>query len=176
MNFRDYYDEHVAFVWRTLKRLGVPDSHVKDAMQEVHIVAFRALPEFENPDEAKTWIYRVCFRTAKDYRRRAHVRREVLDEEPVLRTLDPGANAEIQLQHAENLVLLDQALAMLEDGQRAVYILSTLEEMTGEEIARALDLPLGTVYSRLRLARGAFRRALTLVAARDRSPSGVGPT
>jgi len=173
MNFRDYYDEHVTFVWRTLRRLGVPDSYIKDAMQEVHIAAFRKLPEFEVRDNAKNWLYRVCFRAAKDFRRRAHTRFEEFDEEPLLQALDPKADPEASLQIRERLLLMQQALFMLGDEQREAIILYLVEGMTCEEIAGSLDLPLGTVYSRVRLAREAFRRAVTVVAARPHNPDRV---
>jgi RNA polymerase sigma-70 factor (ECF subfamily) len=172
MDFRDLYEEHVTFVWRTLRRFGVRDSDIKDAMQDVQIVVFRKLPEFVPRGEIRNWLFRICFRIAKDYRRRAHVRREVLDEEPLLDVLDPRDDAEVELQRMEKVQLFEQALSRLEEGQRTVFVLAVVERMTGDEIARALRLPLGTVYSRLRLAREAFHRALTMLTARAEGPGG----
>jgi RNA polymerase sigma-70 factor (ECF subfamily) len=172
MDFREFYDEHVTFVWRTLRRLGVPDSSLKDAMQDVQIVVFRKLPEFEPFADVRSWIFRICVRMAKDYRRRAHARREVLDEEPVLEALDPRGNAELEVQRREKSALFESALSKLEPAQRTVFVLAAVEGMTGEEIARALGLPLGTVYSRLRLAREAFRRAVDVLTARERMLGG----
>jgi RNA polymerase sigma-70 factor (ECF subfamily) len=64
--------------------------------------------------------------------------------------------------------LLETILDELPLEQRAVFTLFELETMGGEEIAAALEIPLGTVYSRLRIARDQFRKSLTRLQARDR--------
>jgi RNA polymerase sigma-70 factor (ECF subfamily) len=170
MTFRQFYDDHVAFVWRTLRLLGVHESYIHDSMQDVLVVVFRRLPHFHPTGEIKSWIFRICARTAKDYRRRAHIRHEVFDELPIGLACDAGLDAADELQKREDAAMLQQALAKLDIDQRAVFVLFELENMTGEEIASALDLPLGTVYSRLRLARQAFRRAAQVFVARQRFP------
>jgi RNA polymerase sigma-70 factor (ECF subfamily) len=172
MNFREFYEEHVTFVWRMLKRLGVPDSSIKDAMQDVQIVVFRKLSELDGLREPRNWLFRISFRIAKDYRRRDRAHREVLDDEPAYSLPDAHDNAEANLQRQDDARLFEEALARLEEGQRLVFTLAVVEGMTGEEIARALDLPLGTVYSRLRLARDGFRRAVKVLTARQRRPDG----
>ena len=72
------------------------------------------------------------------------------------RQADPGTLAE----HHQGLALLERILDRLPDEQRAVFCLFELEGMTGEEIAEAIEIPLGTAYSRLRLARAAFGAAV----------------
>jgi RNA polymerase sigma-70 factor, ECF subfamily len=93
-------------------------------------------------------------------RQRAHRRYEVTDAARV--DLEPAAAPDLAfaLEQREKLVLLDQLLAALDEEQRLVFVLFELESMTGSEIALALGIPLGTVFSRLRLARVAFRAAL----------------
>jgi RNA polymerase sigma-70 factor (ECF subfamily) len=160
MDFRRIYDDNVAFVWRSLRRLGVPDAAVTDAIQDVFLVVHRRLPEFVERAKVTTWLFRICMRTARDYRRRAHVRREVLDEALVDDCPDSTPDAARAVERREDLSLFELAVGKLELDQRAVFILFELEDMTGEQIAEALEIPLGTVYSRLRLAREAFRRAV----------------
>ncbi|HEY1534274.1 MAG TPA: sigma-70 family RNA polymerase sigma factor, partial [Polyangiaceae bacterium] len=80
MDFKEVYDANFAFVWRSLRRLRVPDASLKDAMQDVFLVVHRRLGEFEGRAKVSTWLFGICLRVAKDYRRRAHVRREVLDD------------------------------------------------------------------------------------------------
>jgi len=73
----------------------------------------------------------------------------------VARPADPGTAAE----RNQGLALLERALDHLPDEQRAVFCLFELEGMTGDEVAESLEIPLGTAYSRLRLARAAFSAA-----------------
>jgi RNA polymerase sigma-70 factor (ECF subfamily) len=160
MQFRQVYDDNVAFVWRSLRRLGVSEASVKDALQEVFLVVHRRLPEFEERAHVRTWLFRICMRIAKDQRRRAHVRHEVPDDESVGLVAAGGKSAAEMVEQREDLSLVDAGLERLSTEQRAVFILFELEEMTGEHIAECLAIPLGTVYSRLRLAREAFRRAV----------------
>jgi RNA polymerase sigma-70 factor, ECF subfamily len=160
MVFRELYEQQFPFVWRTLRRLGVQDSDLADAAQEVFVVVLRRLPSFEGRAQITTWLFRIAYHVARDLRQRAHRRHEALDPEAVRRrrAADPGA-LEL-LQHRRDLELLDQALGALDLEQRAVFTSFELEEMTGEQIAEAMQIPLGTVYSRLRLARAAFAKAI----------------
>ena len=160
MEFRQVYDDNVAFVWRSLRRLGVREASLKDAVQDVFLVVHRKLPAFDPRAHVRTWLFRICLNAARDQRRRAHVRREVLDEESVDREPSLAKNAAELVEAREALDLFDAALERLPLEQRAVFILFELEEMTGERIAECLGIPLGTVYSRLRLGRDAFRRAV----------------
>src|SRR5512139_1550190 len=108
MEFRRVYDEHLAFVWRSLRRLGVPEAAVKDAVQDVFVVVHRRLAEFEERAQVSTWLFRICMRTAKDYRRRAHVRREVLGDDGAFESaVAPGATAVQAAEQREDLALFD---------------------------------------------------------------------
>ena len=165
MTFEQVYRAHFAFVWRSLRRLGVREADAPDAAQEVFIVVHRKLPEFAGHSKRTTWLYGICFRVASE-RRRARPRPEPSAQEAAAlhaRPVDPGAAAE---QH-EGLALLERVLDRLPDEQRAVFCLFELEGMTGDEIAAALEIPLGTAYSRLRLARAAFSAASAELAGRD---------
>jgi RNA polymerase sigma-70 factor (ECF subfamily) len=159
MDFKEVYDAHFAFVWRSLRRLRIPDASLKDAMQDVFVVVHRRLGEFEGRAKVSTWLFGICLRVAKDYRRRAHVRREVLDDTGFASVADPNSDAGAGAERQQDLAMFEAALGELEIDQRAVFILFELENMTGDEIAESLELPLGTVYSRLRLARQAFKKA-----------------
>jgi len=169
MTFREVYDDHFRFVWRTLRRLGVREADVADAVQDVFVVVHRRLGEFEGRSKVTTWLYGISFRVAKDRRRLAHVRRETDDATGTLserhdERVDVAADAE----RKEGLALLEVILDELPLEQRAVFTLFELESMTGEEIAELLELPLGTVYSRLRIARDHFKRTLGRLQAKER--------
>jgi RNA polymerase sigma-70 factor, ECF subfamily len=160
VNFRDVYDEHFPFVWRSLRRLGVPEASARDALQDVFLVVHRRLPDFDGEAKVTTWLFRICLRTAKDYGRRAHVRRERFDDSALEGRADPGADGLQEAERREGLALIEAALERLTLEQRAVFVLFELEDMTGDEIAETLGIPLGTVYSRLRLGRVEFWKGI----------------
>jgi RNA polymerase sigma-70 factor (ECF subfamily) len=156
LTFERVYATSFAFVWRSLRRLGLSDADCWDACQEVFLIVHRRLATFEGRSAVNTWLYRICFRTAKDFRRRAHRRRELPSSEPAEGVLDPRASAESAAELSDSLRLLERGLAAMSLEQRAVFTLFELEELSCEEIARALQIPLGTVHSRLRRARALF--------------------
>jgi RNA polymerase sigma-70 factor (ECF subfamily) len=161
MEFRAFYDEHVATVWRALLRLGVARAELPDAVQEVFLVAFRKLPAFEGRSKVSTWLVGICYRVSSDRRRLAHVRREVGDGEAVLAACDIRPRPDEMVERSEGARVLDEILGLLRPEQREVFVMFELEEMSGKEIADLVGAPLKTVFSRLRLAREAFAAALS---------------
>lgn len=168
LSLEQIYDAHFQFVWRVLRRLGVAAQDVRDAVQDVFVVVHRKLPEFRGEAKVTTWLFAICMRVASDRRRAAHVRREVPTEgelEPV-RTDD--AALELELERREAAMVLEQILDEMPLEQRAVFALFELEDERCEDIAELLGIPLGTVYSRLRLAREVFRKGVARRQARER--------
>lgn len=158
--FESLYHEHFAFVWRSLFRLGVPEADLSDASQDVFLVAHRRLPEFEGRSKVTTWLFRICLRVASGRQRKAYTRREVLDSGLVDDHPTPDKDPEASRAHAEGLRLLEVALDALSLEQRTVFVLYELEGFTTTEIAETLEMPIGTVYTRLRLARARFEERL----------------
>lgn len=159
MDFTRVYDEHFAFVWRSLRRLGVPDRLLDDAAQDVFIVVHRRLAEFEGRSSIKSWLFGIARRVAHDHRRR--VGRKERTEELRETTADPrGATPAHDAERAEAVRALHEILASLDDDKREVFVLAELEQMTVPEIAEAIGVNLNTVYSRLRAARLAFDAAV----------------
>jgi len=160
LSFEAVYRAHFAFVWRTLRRLGVSEADTSDAAQEVFLVVYRRLAEFEGRAKLTTWLFRVCFRVASDHGRRAHVRREVNNDAALEAFPDRESDAEQRTSQQDDFRLLEAALSTMSLEHRSVFVLFELEELTSVEIATLLELPLGTVYSRLRRARALFERAI----------------
>ena len=162
--FAEVYEAHVRFVWRTLRRLGVPDKDCDDATQDVFVVVHRRLPEFRPEAPLKHWLFRISSRIARDHRR--SVRRKEPKEHASL-GLESGQIADLE-QHspadsAERSAaarLIRSLLQELDESKREVFILAELEQLTAPEIAQALEIPLNTAYSRLRHARLEFEAAL----------------
>jgi RNA polymerase sigma-70 factor, ECF subfamily len=158
VSFELIYNDYFDFVWRSLRRLGVPEASVDDALQDVFVVVHRRLGEFGGRSSLKTWLFGIAARVTSDHRRR--VRRkgghEPLDEA----VADPTPGPQEKAANAQMLSMLDRALDALDDDRRAVFVLAELEQMSAPEISDALGVKLNTVYSRLRLARQDFERAL----------------
>jgi RNA polymerase sigma-70 factor (ECF subfamily) len=166
LRFEDVYRENVGFVWRSLRRLGVAESDAEDAVQDVFVVVHGKLDSFEGRSRLSTWLYGISMRVAQARRRRAHVRHEVLEE-----TIEAATDAAPSdaTHEREQMAFLEEALDAMPLEQRAVFTLFELDGMTCQEIADLVDIPVGTVYSRLRLGREAFRRAATRIQARARA-------
>jgi RNA polymerase sigma-70 factor, ECF subfamily len=163
------YDQHADFVWRSLRRLGVPERSVDDAVQDVFIVVHRRLGEFEGRSTLKSWLFGIARRVAHDHRRR--IGRKERDEELPDVVADPsGATPAAEAERAEAVRTLHAILAGLDDDKREVFILAELEQMTAPEIAAALGVNLNTIYSRLRAARAAFEQAVARHLARSGGP------
>jgi RNA polymerase sigma-70 factor (ECF subfamily) len=157
--FEEIYEIHFQFVWRSLRRLRVSDVNLKDAVQDVFVVVHRRLEAFEGRSEISTWLFGISLRVARGYRRRAHARREVLDDRDFAWLVDPKGDTGAVAERHQQLALFEAALDEISVEKRAVFILFELENLTGDQIADRLAIPLGTVYSRLRLARAALKRA-----------------
>ena len=170
MNLDRIYDQHADFVFRTLRTLGVPDRDIGDALQEVFLTIHRALPQFEERCSMSTWLFTICRSVARDRRRRAYRRYEVIDESLIDAEPDSASDLSTRLEHRQKLAELDAILADMPEEQRLVFVLFEIERMTGTEISEALGIPVGTAYSRLRLARATFRAAIARRRAAERTP------
>jgi RNA polymerase sigma-70 factor, ECF subfamily len=156
--FAAVFREHAPYVWRVLRRLGVREADTEDMCQEVFVVVHRKLPEFEGRSSLQTWIYGICVRVASDHRRRAHVRREQpTDAVPEERRSAPQLH---ELEREQARAMLDQALALLDDDKRAVFVLYEIEELEMKLVAEAVGCPLQTAYSRLHAARKKVAEAI----------------
>jgi RNA polymerase sigma-70 factor (ECF subfamily) len=158
-----FYEEHFDFVWRSLRRLGVPASGLDDAAQEVFLVAFRRASEFEGRSTLKTWLFGIAWNMARRAQRGAWRREEPLADVDTV----AGTNQEESASRAEAVRTLYEILDGLEPDKRDVFVMAELEEMTAPEIAEIAGVPLNTVYSRLRAARQDFDAAIKRRRARD---------
>lgn len=161
---RSLVTDHFDFVWRSLVRLGVPRPDADDAVQQVFLVAVGKLDAIVAGHE-RAFLFGTALRLASRVRRTHQRRREVLDGEPIEQP-DPTPGADEQLDHARALVTLEGILDALPLELRTVFVLFELEQLTMSEIAALLELPTGTVASRLRRARENFQAATRRLAAR----------
>lgn len=170
-SFEEVYEAEFAFAWRNLRRLGVRESQLRDAAQDVFLVVHRRLADFEGRGTLRAWLYSIVVRVASQYRR-TRLRKDLEhtdDPDGVAdtKTLGPEDNA----GQNEDVRLLLSLLDQLDEAKREVFVLSDLEGLTAPEVAELLELKLNTVYSRLRAARLELKAALE----RCRGPEGSQP-
>jgi RNA polymerase sigma-70 factor, ECF subfamily len=151
MVFQQLFEEHLAFVWRVLRRHGVPERDLDDGCQEVFLVVSRRLGEFEGRSSLRTWLYGIAVRVALGMRRRAFRRRERLDAEVPETVAQADVFAEVLRGEAQQL--LAAALKRLPRVKREVFVLYEVEAMTMAETAAALGIPENTALYRLYGAR-----------------------
>src|SRR5689334_18971419 len=111
MSAERIYELHADFVFRALRALGVPSRDVGDVMQEVFLTVHRALPGFEGRCSMKTWLFTICRSAARDRRRRAHQRYEVVDGVRVADEPDDRVDMLACVEHQQRLAELDAILA-----------------------------------------------------------------
>lgn len=163
---RRIVDREHAFVWRSLRRLGVTQGDVDDAVQKVFLVTASRLGTFPSHRD-RSFLFATCMRVAAN-ERRGHARRRSDGAEPLDALVSSEPSPE---KSVTDRSLLDAILEPLSIELRSVLVLFELEGMTSDEIALTLDLPTGTVASRLR--RG--RELATATAKRLRAAGGGEP-
>ena len=156
---------HFDFIWRSLRRLGVPTTDVDDCTQQVFWVAARKLHLIDQGSE-RAFLFSTALRVASDARRSRARRREVQDEDDLQRC-DPGPSPDEIADQRKARIMLEQVLSALPIDLRAVFVLFELEEMSTTDIATLLDIPIGTVASRLRRAREEFHGLVGRLKARE---------
>jgi RNA polymerase sigma-70 factor, ECF subfamily len=132
---------------------GTPDQ-AEDAVQETFLSIFRALGEFRGEAKLSTWIYRVAIRAS--YRVRAS---QPCPAEPIPLDLS-GTPPEEEILLRERERLLQQAVLQLPLEQRVVFSLFMLRHLSQKEISEVLQIPEGTVWSRLHAAKVQLTQAL----------------
>ncbi|MFN7018072.1 MAG: sigma-70 family RNA polymerase sigma factor [Fimbriimonadales bacterium] len=150
-----------------LRMVGNP-ADAEDLLQEVFLRAYQGLPNFDGRASLSTWLYRIATNLCIDYQRRRARRVQTVsylageDEDgetsewefPDMQTPDPMESALNQ----ELQQVVEQAISLLSPKLRTVLLLYDVEDLSYEEIARVLNIPIGTVKSRLNHARGQIQK------------------
>lgn len=156
---RQVHREHANFVWRSLQRLGVRGAELEDAHQEVFIVVYRKLSTFDGTAKMTSWLFGICMRVASAARRKAHRRHELLTD--VLPESPSGAaGPETSLERRQAAAVVDHVLDSLDLEKRAIFVMYEIDQLSCQEIAEVVGIPLGTVHSRLHTARKEFQEGI----------------
>jgi len=166
VRLRSLVSEHFDFIWRSLRRLGVPHTDVDDCTQQVFWVAARKLSIIAEGSE-RAFLFSTALRVASDARRSRVRRREVQQDDEGHQTCDAGPRPDEIADQKRARALLDEVLSAMPLELRTVFVLFELEEMPTQDIANLLELKAGTVASRLRRAREEFHKLVGRLKARD---------
>ncbi|HEY0759408.1 MAG TPA: sigma-70 family RNA polymerase sigma factor [Acidisarcina sp.] len=161
--FEAVVEQHGPMVFRTLLRLIGSREHLEDLAQEVFLRLYRALPSFRGEALVSTYLYRIIVNVAQDeWKRRSREDeplRSITDEDEGWgdRLPHPSRNAEEQLQDSEFAAIVEAHLQSLSAVERSVLVLYHQEERSYQQIAQALQMPIGTVRTHLHRARKKLR-------------------
>lgn len=153
--------QHHSLVWRSLRRLDLPECDADDASQQVFLIAYRRLADIE-PGSERSFLLHTALRVAAEFRRSRKRRREE-DNQDLLAMPDVATSPEDLLDRQRACAMLDRVLAAMPMDLRTVFVLFEIEELTMAEISSAIEIPAGTVASRLRRARAAFRETASRI-------------
>jgi RNA polymerase sigma-70 factor (ECF subfamily) len=157
----ELYQRQFDYVWQTLRRLGVRPDDLEDVAHDVFVVVHRRLVDYDPTRPVRPWLFGIAYRVASEHRRRPPATsRTAAPGVEVAEIPDSGPSPERVLAGEEARRQVARALEKLPLEQRAVFVLHDIDGVSAPEIARALEVPLNTVYSRLRLAREKFLAAV----------------
>jgi RNA polymerase sigma-70 factor (ECF subfamily) len=156
LDFDAVYQQYRLRIYRALCGVVFDDAAAEDLTQEAFMRAWRSRGSYRgDPDEIGSWIYRIAMNVAFSWLRRQRLAKLL----PVRLFLGGGHEAQT-FESVENRHLADIALAALSPKLRAVVVLTYFAGLTREEIAKTLDVPPGTVASRLSNAQRLMRQAI----------------
>ena len=164
--FEPLVEKYRERAWRLAYNYLRDREEAQDVAQEAFIRAWQALPSFRGQSAFYTWLFRIVVNVAADRARqraargRAFGTERVPEEEWDRAMLDQGAGPDDTAARAEERERIERALQTLPERHRTIIMLSDLQGLSYREIAEVLDIPMGTVMSRLHNARKRLRDVL----------------
>lgn len=155
---------HERLIYFTCLKLMGNEQDAGDCAQEALIRAYRAMPTYRHESKFETWLYRIAYNVCLDaLRKRKRTAAESLEalSESGYVPVDRGPTPYSALEQKERMAMLKQGIDLLPEEMRTVLVLSQLQELSYEEIAKITDSPVGTVKSRINRARLKLKEILT---------------
>ncbi len=132
----------------------------EDMVQEAFLRVLRTIGQYQHPRPFKPWLYAIATNLIRDHYRRSETRHTVAASEQALRQIEAPGAVEDGLQEEDEAREIAAALLALPDLQREVVVLRYYQELSLAEIAALLDIPVGTVKSRLSIGLHRLREVL----------------
>jgi RNA polymerase sigma factor (sigma-70 family) len=144
--FAELVTRHQSQVRAVLRRLTRGDTMLADDLaQETFVLAWRNISKFRFEARFSTWLYRIAFNAwQSEARKKREVAMEIDDESP-----PPGSDAFAEMPDVVSRVDLERAMAVLSDGERAAIAACYYADLSHEEAAAALGMPVGTVKTHI---------------------------
>ena len=152
----DAFQKELDYVYRTLRRLGTSPSEVDDLAQEVFLALRRCWNDYDATRPLRPFLFGISFRIASAYERKR--RREVAFGVVEIGDVGPGPDDALHSKQARALVMA--ALERIPLPRRAVLVMHDIDDVPVSDVAATLEIPLFTVYSRLRKARRELEAAI----------------
>ena len=149
---------HAQGVLNVVHRMCGDAQLAEDAAQETFIRAWQNLPSYRPDTPLRNWLYRIAVNAGTDMLRKE--RRILPDDIHDLHLSDGTPGLEAQVSQKERAALVQRAILSLPDASRAVLVLREYEGLSYQEISSTLDIPVGTVMSRLNYARKTLKAKL----------------
>ena len=156
--FRELVDRHKDLVFGVIARSSVERSRVEDLAQEVFLKIHRGLPYFRGEAKLTTWIFRIVLNLLSEESQKRHAAREVALDPDL-----PSHQPRVHDRSSSDLELrdrLEKAMTRLPANYRLLIAGHYLHEVKYEELAEALDIPIGTVKTHLHRAKRQLRALL----------------
>lgn len=153
---------HINDLYRTAVRLTMSQTEAEDLVQETYMQAWKSFDHYEPGTNCRAWLYKILFNKFDHYRRKKYTRAKYLQEADEL-VFDNAAYSAPIPEHLTDTEII-AALNKLPEHYRAVVLLADVHEFDYKEVAQILDIPIGTVMSRLSRARTQLKKSLAKVA------------
>ncbi len=166
MEFDEVYERFRRPVWRLAKRFTESEEEALDTTQDVFLKVWRGLPGFRGEAQLSTWVFQIAWNHLRAHRRKMGrqpftVTEGVNDTQNAVAVVpDPKPDPEHRAAAAEMLDLVEAALRELPEHYQIVLWLRDGEDLSYDEIARVLDVPIGTVRSRIARSRALLRQSV----------------
>jgi RNA polymerase sigma-70 factor (ECF subfamily) len=150
------YRSYFVFTWRVLRHLGLPESALEDAVQDVWLTVHRQLARFEGRSTHRTWLFGIALNVARNHHRseRRHPSGARFDVNAPASGPSPEARTDVQ----RSLGLVSEFLEALDEPRRVLFVTHFLEGLTPAESAEVLGIEVSLLYERIRRLRRALER------------------
>lgn len=155
----DFIFKYKDSIFNLLYRMTSNYDDALELTQETFMKAFVALPKFRYESSPKTWLFKIALNLSLNYKRRGKLF-ENKKSEIKIQARDKNCNPELSTSDKQMSKIIQSAINKLPLDQRAMILLREIEELSYEEIANILNIPMGTVKSRLSRARCFLKKLL----------------
>jgi RNA polymerase sigma-70 factor (ECF subfamily) len=155
--------QHIDDLYRTASRLTMNQTDADDLVQETYMQAWKSFDHYELGTNCRAWLYKILFNKFDHYRRKKYTQSKYFQEADELVFANSVQKSSVPEHLTDREVIA--ALDKLPEHYRSVVLLADVHEFDYKEVAQILDIPIGTVMSRLNRARTQLKKSLARVAA-----------